>query len=139
MPGGLTGGVDTGAQPSAAARSPSRFNPAARMAGGYLPLDGTVEFYGRVCALLQPTDIVLNLGAGRGGWYFEYESEYRRSLQDLKPRVKYLYGADIDPVVLTNPTSHENLLIRDGRIPLVEHSVDLVVADYVFEHVESPR
>jgi SAM-dependent methyltransferase len=138
MPGGSTGGADAGARSSAASRSHARFNPAARMAGGYLPLDGTVEFYGRVCALLKPTDVVLNLGAGRGAWYFEDESEYRRSLQDLKPRVKYLYGADIDPVVLTNPTSHENLLIRDGRIPLVEHSVDLVVADYVFEHVESP-
>jgi SAM-dependent methyltransferase len=138
MPGGSTRGADTGAQSSAASRSRSRFNPAARMAGGYLPLDGTVEFYGRVCALLKPTDVVLNLGAGRGAWYFEDESEYRRSLQDLKPRVKYVSGADIDPVVLTNPTSHENLLIRDGRIPLPDHSVDLVVADYVFEHIENP-
>jgi SAM-dependent methyltransferase len=138
MPGGLTRGADTADQSLAASHSPSRFNPAARMAGGYLPLDGTVEFYGRVCALLKPTDVVLNLGAGRGAWYFEDESEYRRSLQDLKPRVKYLYGADIDPVVLTNPTSHENLLIRDGRIPLPDHSIDLVVADYVFEHIENP-
>ncbi len=108
------------------------------MAGGYLPLDGTIEFYGRVCALLKPTDIVLNLGAGRGGWYFEDKCEYRRSLQDLKQRVKCVYGADIDPAVLTNPTTGENLLIRDGHIPLPDHSVDLIVADYVFEHVEDP-
>jgi len=138
MPGGLTRGADTGAQSSAASRSHSRFNPAARMAGGYLPLDGTVEFYGRVCALLKSTDVVLNLGAGRGAWYFEDESAYRRSLQDLRPRVKCVYAADIDPVVLTNPTSHENLLIRDGRIPLPDHSVDLVIADYAFEHIENP-
>jgi SAM-dependent methyltransferase len=139
MSGGLTRSADTGAQSMlAVSRSHSRFNPAARMAGGYLPLDGTVEFYGRVVALLKPTHVVLNLGAGRGAWHFEDESEYRRSLQDLKPRVKYVYGADIDPMVLTNPTTHENLLIRDGRIPLADHSVDLVVADYVFEHIENP-
>jgi len=117
---------------------PTSFNPVVRMAGGYLALDGSIEFYGRVCALLNPSDIVLNLGAGRGGWYFEDKCEYRRSLRDLKQRVKYVYGADIDPVVLTNPTSSENLLIRDGRIPLPDHSIDLLIADWVFEHVQDP-
>lgn len=39
-------------------------------AGGYTSRDGTVEFYGRVQALLRPTMHVLDFGAGRGarGW-----------------------------------------------------------------------
>jgi SAM-dependent methyltransferase len=132
-----TGGDDASALPSQSSKS--GFNPAARMAGGYLPLDGTIEFYGRVCALVKPTDTVLNLGAGRGGWYFLDECEFRRSLVDLRHRVQRLYGADIDPIVMTNPTTSENLLIRDGHIPLPDDSVDLVFADYVFEHVEKPE
>lgn len=108
------------------------------MAAGYLEFDGTVEFYGRICALLKPTDTVLDIGAGRGSWFFEDRCEYRRSLQGLKQRVRHLYGADVDPVVLPNPTTSENLLIQDGRIPLADQSVDLVIADFVFEHIQNP-
>jgi hypothetical protein len=44
----------------------SFFDPAARMLGGYLPYDGGVEFFGRVSAILRPSHIVVDLGAGRG-------------------------------------------------------------------------
>jgi SAM-dependent methyltransferase len=108
------------------------------MAAGFLAFDGTVEFYGRVCALLKPTDTVLNLGAGRGAWYFEDTCEYRRSLRDLKQKVRHVYGADVDPIVFTNPATSENLLIQNDRIPLSDQSVDLVIADYVFEHIQNP-
>ena len=35
-------------------------------AGGFSRVDGTVQFYMRVRALLRPDDTVLDLGAGRG-------------------------------------------------------------------------
>jgi SAM-dependent methyltransferase len=108
------------------------------MLGGYQKLDGTLEFYGRVGAILRPTDTVLDLGAGRGAWFFEDKCETRRRVRDLKPKVACLIGADVDPVVLANPTTTKNVLIVDGRIPVAEQSVDVVVADYVLEHIQDP-
>ena len=111
------------------------FDPTSSMLSGYLPLDGTIEFYGRVNSILKPTDIVLDWGAGRGAWYFEDECEKRRLLRDIKPKVQRLIGADVDPIVLSNPTTIENYLIENGRIPLPDHSVDVILADYVLEHI----
>src|SRR6476646_3406805 len=80
------------------------FNPEFRMAGEYLPLDGTIEFYGRVNAIVKPTDVVVDLGAGRGAWYFEDTCETRRRVRDVRARVGKVIGVDVDPVVLSNPT-----------------------------------
>ena len=38
---------------------------AERMIGGFSPLDGTVEFYGRVNAIVKTHHVVVDLGAGR--------------------------------------------------------------------------
>jgi hypothetical protein len=48
-----------------------RFDPLSTMLAKYHPLDGTIEFYGRVNAVMKTTDIVLDLGAGRGSWYYD--------------------------------------------------------------------
>jgi hypothetical protein len=74
------------------------FDPAASMLNGYLPLDGTIEFYGRINSILKSTDTVLDWGAGRGGWYFEDKCETRRLLRDIKPKVQRFIGADVDPI-----------------------------------------
>ncbi len=115
-----------------------RFDPAAGMLGGYQEYDGTIEFYGRVAALLKPGFTVLDLGAGRGAWFHDDASAYRRAIRDLRPRVARVIGVDVDPVVLTNPATTENHVMRDGRVPLPDQSVDVVVADYVLEHITDP-
>ena len=108
------------------------------MLGGYAPLDGTVEFYGRINAVLQPHFIVADLGAGRGAWVDDDSAAYRRALRTLKGKVAEVIGLDVDPAVLANPSTDRNLLIENGRLPLEDASIDVVIADYVLEHVDDP-
>lgn len=107
-------------------------------AGGFSRADGTVAYYSRVNALLQPDHVVVDFGAGRGGIGDETPS-YRRDLQILRGRVKKVIGIDVDPVVLENPTVDEAVVWVPGTpIGLPDASVDLIVSEYTFEHVEDP-
>ena len=114
------------------------YEPEKQTLGGYLRYDPTVEFYGRDQTILKSDDVVLDVGAGRGRWFYADESAYRRRMQDIKPLVGKLIGADVDPVVLENPTTHENRLIVNGVLPVETESVDVVLAHYVLEHLDDP-
>jgi SAM-dependent methyltransferase len=114
------------------------FNPSTRYLGNYAARDSTVEFYQRINTLINLNSTVLNLGAGRGAWSEIETSELKRNLQDICPKVTHYIGADIDPVVLENTTTSENVLITDGIIPIEDKSVDLIIADWVLEHVSNP-
>jgi SAM-dependent methyltransferase len=106
--------------------------------GGYSRVDGTVDFYSRVNALLRPEDLVVDFGAGRGGFLDEPDS-YRQSLRTFKGKVRRVVGVDVDDVVLKNPTVDDALVWQPGtRIELEDDSVDLVVSDFTFEHIEDP-
>lgn len=108
-------------------------------AGGFTRFDGTVQFYTRVNALLEPDDVVLDFGAGRGAW-LEDPCEYRRQLRHLRQRVDRVIGADVDPVVAANPSVDEHVVVGpDGTLDLDDHSVDLIVSDFTFEHVTDPQ
>lgn len=107
-------------------------------AGGFTRFDGTVQFYSRVNALVSPDDVVLDFGAGRGEW-LDDDCDYRRELRRFRGRVRRVIGADVDPVVSSNPALDEHVLIEhDGRLGLDDQSVDLIVADHTFEHVTDP-
>mgnify|MGYP000943713021 CR=1 FL=1 len=110
-----------------------------RAAGGFPRRDGTIDFYTRVNALLTPSSVVLDFGAGRG-LVADIPNEYPRRLATLRGKVAEVIAADIDPIVLENPISDRQLVLApDGRAPqLADHSVDLIVADNVFEHLTDP-
>jgi SAM-dependent methyltransferase len=120
------------------AENVTRFYPEVR-AGGFSHVDGTVEFYTRVNALLEPNFIVLDLGAGRGEQLYRDPSSYRTKLTLIKGKVAKLVGADLDEVVLENPFLDEAKVIRAGEpYPFSDNTFDLILADCVIEHIDDP-
>lgn len=108
-------------------------------AGGFTHVDGTLEFYGRVNALLPPDATVVDIGAGRGA-FVEDQIPYRRELRRLQGKAARLVGLDVDPVVLQNPTVDEAYILREGHpFPLADASTDLIVSDWTFEHIDDPE
>lgn len=108
--------------------------------GGFSHVDGTVVFFSHLAAIVRPTDIILDFGAGRGAPFLEDTVIYRRNLGNFKGRCQHLDGCDIDPAVLDNPFVDEAKLIRNGEpLPYENDRFDLIVARFVFEHLESPN
>lgn len=108
------------------------------MLGGFGVNDATIDFYLRVNSLLQPGMTVLDFGAGRGAWS-DSAPPMKADILQLKGKVATVIAADIDHAVLENPNCDEALLIEDGRVPLEDASVDLIISDFVLEHVASPE
>ena len=115
------------------------FKPGEDLLGQYHELDGTIEFYGRINSIINKNHKVLDLGAGRGAWFYEDQCDFRKNLRNLKNKASHVIGADIDEAVLSNPTNHENIIIKDGKIPLEDNTIDIIIADWVLEHVENPK
>ena len=103
-------------------------------AGGFTRYDGTIQFYGRINALLKPEMTVLDLGAGRGG-QFDDELGYRKDLVKLQGKVARVTGLDVDPAVLDNPYVDEAMVYGGGRMPFGDGTFDLIVSDWVLEHI----
>jgi SAM-dependent methyltransferase len=108
------------------------------VAGGFTRNDGAIEFFSRVHSLFPPHAVVLDFGAGRGEWGTEDPIEYRRRLFDFRGPDRHVIGVDVDPVVLTNPLLDESHVLTDNHLPLPDESVDIIVADWVFEHIDDP-
>jgi SAM-dependent methyltransferase len=104
--------------------------------GGFSRCDGTIQFYQRVRALLDPHQVVLDFGAGRGAAYYQDPSPYRKNLRDLRGEGRRIVGVDVDPVVSGNPFLDE-AVVTDPHLPLPfpDDAFDLIVSDSAFEHV----
>jgi len=108
--------------------------------GGFSKVDGSIDFWSRIHALIAPEWSVLDYGAGRGAYIATDVSPYRRQLKTLKGRVRHVAGCDVDPAVMDNPFLDEAQVITPGApLPFADASFDLVYANWVFEHVTTPQ
>lgn len=116
-----------------------RFYPESTF-GGYSDRDGTVAFYGRIQSMLAPEMTVLDVGCGRGAGLVDDPVRWRRELRRLRGKCKRVIGIDVDPVGVENPGLDEFRLLRGGvsTWPVDDASVDLIVSDFVLEHIDDP-
>ena len=104
--------------------------------GGFSENDGTIDFYLRISSITSPNSIVVDLGAGRAAWYEDDDVATRRRLRYLKPHVKEVIAIDVGEAVMSNKSSTRNLIYDGVSVPLENNSVDLIIADYVLEHIQ---
>tara|TARA_B100001093_G_C26787965_1_gene997579 strand:+ start:1082 stop:1798 length:717 start_codon:yes stop_codon:yes gene_type:complete len=114
------------------------FNPASKMIGQFTNNDGTIDFYLRISALINSDSIVLDLGAGRAAWFEDDNCKIRKDLRLLRGKVKQVIAADVDDAVLKNKASDKQVVIKDGFIDVEKKSIDVIIADYVLEHIDNP-
>ncbi|MGO9338930.1 MAG: class I SAM-dependent methyltransferase [Terracidiphilus sp.] len=115
----------------------SQFYPEERF-GGFTDADAAVAFYTRVNALAQPSFKVVDFGCGRGG-RGDDPVVYRRNLSNLKEKVSWVIGIDVDGAGQRNARIDEFRLFEPGHPwPFYARSVDLIVSDFVLEHLPDP-
>ena len=113
-----------------------KFYPESKF-GGFTAIDGTIAFFNRVNALLDPSFVVLDVGCGRG----EYRDDpviFRKNLRILKGKVTKIIGIDVDQNASDNPFLDEFYLIKDNAWPVESNSIDFILLDYVLEHISNP-
>src|SRR5688572_1016169 len=107
---------------------------------GFSHIDQEIAFFTQVAALVRPDDVLLDFGAGRGEFFHDEPSHYRRWLQNFRGRVAHVDGCDIDTAVLSNQTLDEAKLFDAGRpLPYEDQRFDIVISRYVFEHISDPE
>lgn len=113
--------------------SKEKYYPESRF-GGFTDIDGTIVFYNRVNALLNPSFVILDIGCGRG----EYDSDpiiLRRNLRILKGKTSKVIGLDVDKNAQSNPFLDEFRVIKGNSWPIENESVNLILCDHVLEHI----
>ncbi|MGI0133848.1 MAG: class I SAM-dependent methyltransferase [Candidatus Micrarchaeaceae archaeon] len=105
--------------------------------GGYTDVDGTIAFYTRVRALMHSSDVVLDVGCGRGRHEGD-KVDVRKSLRILKGGAARVIGIDVDQDASVNPFMDEFRKLDGPSWPIEDGSIDLIYSDFVLEHVDDP-
>lgn len=92
-------------------------------------VDEHARFDRTVRRYLRPDQVVLDAGAGQG----------KAFTHDYKHNARVVVGLDRDPHIGENPLLHHAVLGDLARSPFPEATFDLVLAKYVFEHLDRPQ
>ena len=114
------------------------FDPYEKRIGGFSENDGTIDFYLRIKSIINSNSVVLDFGAGKGTWIND-SCKLRRETRLIKGNVSKIYGADIDKDIFKNITVDESLLIENNKVPIEDNFFDLIICDFVIEHVEDVK
>ena len=115
----------------------NQFYPESKF-GGFSRIDGTVQFYTRVNALIQPDHILLDIGCGRG-MFQDDPCMTRKQLRIFKKRCRKVIGIDVDEVGISNPYLDEFRLLTSDTWPIDDDEVDIAICDQVLEHIRDPK
>lgn len=102
--------------------------------GNYTNIDGTILFYLRVNSLLSKSSHLLDVGCGRGECGDDL-IEIRRNLRIFKGKVSKVIGIDVNISGIENPFLDEFRQIIGLNWPIDNGSIDIIICDWVIEHV----
>lgn len=106
---------------------------------GYSRADSTVDFYTRINALLRPEMHILDFGAGRGQ-FLDDRASFKSRMQNFRGKVASVTGLDVDDAVLENGSLDRAIVVTPKQSwPVDDASIDLIVSDWTFEHIEFPQ
>lgn len=115
-------------------------------ADNFSAMDCDLTFYSivRSLAMRHNVKVVLDYGAGRNGYAQDFNPEKDsfliRDLRDLRFGDAEVTAVDVDPAVLTHPTSkYQHIIVPGQQLPIADGKFDLIVSDYVFEHIENAQ
>jgi SAM-dependent methyltransferase len=107
--------------------------------------DTDIAFFSLIRAIYLRHSIskVLDYGAGRNYYAQDFDpsshSYFINDLRDLRYGGAEVTVADVSAAVLTHPTSHhQHQITPNEALPFRDDEFDLIVSDFVFEHLDAP-
>lgn len=107
--------------------------------GGFTRTDTTIDFYTRIHSLITSDMIIVDYGCGRGSAIIDEPNCYKSKIRNFKGHCQKVIGIDLDVSASSNPNIDEFIHLENPyHIPLEDGSIDVILCDFVLEHINNP-